>query len=330
MISSLPGTGTIGSSVAPAHFFSNKNKIIISYLLNEGHCNAKCKHCYINRAKKGAKEKDLDVAYNEIRNLQSQGYQIILRGTEILLHPEFLPLFELVGQNYLQTNGLVIAQTPELLEDIAKHKIQFLIIPYPFDEEGLVNIDPEASKRAISIAAKLFSVTVSIIITKSAAHTLWRLREFCEFAFSLGAKAVKFIRLMPITSPLLNFSLNTKESMEVLSEIDNLKKTYDKNKLILQTPGCFGLFEFRRSLKQEKAGKDNSGIYDCPAGVKYFVIDTENNVYPCLYLMDERHKIGEFRDAKIEILNNKNVPAKIRCDECPAYYYWMTIKNSNY
>lgn len=316
--------------VPSAHFFRTKEgQPTVVYLLNQGFCNAKCSYCYVNKSTNDKAQRSLNQAYIDILNLQHLGYKVILRGTEILLNPEYLSLFRLINQTYLQTNGLIIAENPQILSSINEAAVDYIIFTYPYIEDGFSNIPKTVVERAINYCSKDFGITLSIIVTKKYADNLILLEEACQTALNLGARAIKFIRLMPINPEHIKLTLDTEQSKIVLSELHRLKNKYDYNDLIIQTPGCFGMFSYRRFLNNEKySGIDLSHVYDCPGGIKHFIIDAKNNIYPCLYIMGQGHKIGIYQDNQLRLWQNTCCEfwGKLRTEECPAFECYVKDK----
>jgi MoaA/NifB/PqqE/SkfB family radical SAM enzyme len=308
-------------AVAGAHFFSGtEGNGTVSYILNEGYCNIQCQHCYMNRLKSKPRRRDPDQAHLDILSLRNQGYRVQLRGTELIIHDDFINLFPIAQQDYVQTNGLQIVKNPAVLDQLSAAGVCYIIITYPFDPDGLVDIDSAIVDRAIALSSALFGVTVSVIVTRRVASSLHRIHEFCEHVRKLGARAVKFVRLIPITQDLVPLTPSVAESQSVLLEIARLKTVYHYDELVLQTPGCFGLHEFRRALAPARfASIDLDRVYDCPAGIKNIVIDLHNDVYPCLYLMERDHRIGTFSMGRVTLLPERCIPGSLRAWECPAY-----------
>lgn len=308
-------------TVANPHFFRARyDKGSVIYLLNEGYCNVRCQHCYINRVKAIPLRRNPEHAEGDIGCLREQGYKVQLRGTELIIHDEFIPLFHAAGQDYVQTNGVHVVEHPEVLSRLSSVGIRYVVVSYPFDPEGMVGVDASISDEAISLCAKQFGVTVSAIITRNVVANLESLGNFCEHVRALGARAVKFIRLMPVSPDLVAFTPTPEEAKDALLEIARLKRKYHTNDLLIQTPGCFGMFDFRRSLAPERfASVDLSSVYDCPAGMKNFVIDVNNSVFPCLYLMEPGQRIGRYQNGKLLMDSAALLPGGLRKSECPAY-----------
>jgi MoaA/NifB/PqqE/SkfB family radical SAM enzyme len=181
-------------------------------------------------------------------------------------------------------------------------------------------MNPADSDEAIRLSARRFGVTVSVMITRSVAANLHRLQEFCEHVRSLGARALKFVRLIPVAPDLVPLTPTVDESKAVLLEVNRLKQCYQPDELILQTPGCFGMFEFRRALAPDRfASVDLKDVHDCPAGIKNFVIDLHNDVYSCLYIMTPHQRIGQFSNGQLYLRDGIAVPGALRAHDCPAY-----------
>jgi MoaA/NifB/PqqE/SkfB family radical SAM enzyme len=318
-------------NVSNAHFFmGDVGRGTVSYMLNEGYCNISCPHCYVNRVHVEPRRRDPQQAEADILALQAEGYNVILRGTELIIHRDFLPLFAVVKQDYVQTNGLYIVKHPDVLDRLWEVGVRYIVITYPFDPDGMIDMDCRDSDQAIALSAERFGVTVSIIVTRNVTTNLASLIEFCDHVRALGARGVKFVRLIPVTPDLLPLTPSPSESKAALEEISRLKKHYAKEELNLQTPGCFGLFEFRRSLEPERfETTDLSDIYDCPGGIKNFVVDLKNDVYPCLYVMGPEHKIGKFSRGKLILEESSQPIGRLRSCECPAYEMRMHLSMSD-
>jgi len=325
-------TGHLASRLVPdAHFFGGEvGRGAVNYMLNQGYCNATCEHCYVNKSpvlEKG--RRSIDEAKIDIRKLRKQGFKINLRGTEILLHPEYLELFPLASQDYIQTNGIQIAKNPALVKRMKGVGIKHLIFTHPMMDSYVVNYLADYVEKAIKLCKQHFSITVSYVLTKRVLSEPELLEDACKKAISMGANAAKFIRLIPLAPGLIERTLSTEESKRVLLMIKALKKKYKYEELVIQTPGCFGQFDFRRKLNKQKHQDVNlNRIYDCPAGVKNFVVDVDDKIYPCLYLMDKRHELGSWDQETFKI--TKNLPnhiGKLRCEECPAFTYHTSQNN---
>src|SRR5712692_2826447 len=164
-------------SVSNAHFFmGNVGRGTVSYMLNEGYCNIRCPHCYVNRVHVEPRRRDPKQAETDILALKDEGYNVILRGTELIIHRDFLPLFAVAKQDYVQTNGLYIVKHPDVLDRLWEVGVRYIVITYPFDPDGMIDMDRADSDKAVALSAKRFGVTVSIIVTKNVTANLSSLR----------------------------------------------------------------------------------------------------------------------------------------------------------
>lgn len=304
-----------------ANFFEVNEGTLVAYILNSGYCNGSCRHCYVNktesRAVKG--KRSLEEAVADITSLLKSGVKVALRGTEIIIEPEYIPLLKMTGQNYVLTNGIEIARNPGVLDRLEDAGIESIILPYPFFGSEILGIDANLVEKAIANSIDRFTLILSTIITKKQDLSPEKLDFACKTAIDLGARAIKFVPLIPTNKEMYPLSLNREEGRKILFEISRLKSRYDYEKLIIQTSGNWGLFSYRRSLNPEKfKDRHNDCENACPAGERYFVIDIDNNIYPCLYMMSPENMIGRFEEGMIKVTGK----VKSKRDDCIAGEYW--------
>ncbi|HJX50391.1 MAG TPA: hypothetical protein VJ438_02935 [Candidatus Nanoarchaeia archaeon] len=315
-------TYSIGSLYA-----ADPESLMVMYLLQEGYCNAKCKHCYMHLQKQNPKSRDVKVARKDLESLVSQGYKVHLRGTEILLNQEYLSLFPLVEQKYIQTNGKILHDTPKLFEELKKVGISKIMLTYPTEPKDLMDFSKEMVDRVIQSGSKnSFRMVTDFVVTRNIIDLIRGdnnyFNRLCEQLMNVGASELRFVRLIPFSKELKEITPSAKETEEVVRESVKLESLY-KGRLDVTRAGQFGFYDLRRELKERYFGikvpePEESGIMDCPAGKKLFVIDLNNHIYPCLYLMGQNHRIGKLEDGRI-ILKERLTPAKLHSKDCPAY-----------
>lgn len=66
-------------------------------------CNTHCKYCYISYSGNFTASN----LYNLCKKLLRK-YRVLLNGTEILLHPDYFDSLQLIGQNFILTNGIAL------------------------------------------------------------------------------------------------------------------------------------------------------------------------------------------------------------------------------
>ena len=302
---------------------------MVHYILQEGFCNAKCDHCYMLLQNQSPRKRELETAKQDLESLTNQGYNVHLRGTEILLNPEYLKLFSLVKQEYVQTNGKELHKNPSLFQNLHDEGIKRILLTYPSKPENLTDFSEEMVDYVINKSSNAgFRTIVDFICTKGIFEAFKEdslyFEKLSEHLIERGARELRFVRLIPFNPDLGKITLSPEESRRIVKESVRLERQYE-GKLDVTRAGQFGCFDLRRKLKEQYFGikvplPEESGIMDCPSGKKLFVIDLKNDIYPCLYLMDDSNKIGKFTEGKI-IVKPETKFGALHLNDCPAYTY---------
>ncbi len=313
-------------------YAADPNSTVVHYVLQDGYCNTRCKHCYMLSQNQTRRKRDFETAKEDIRGLLSQGYKLDFRGTETLLDPAFLELFPLVGQTYLQTNGIELIKNPSLFKILKQAGITTIMFTYPSEPASLVGFQTKTVEEiVVSAKDNSFRTVLDYIVTSEVVASFKRDVKFFEnladHLISFGADELRLVRLIPLANEMKALTPSVKDMENIAMESVRLESAYG-NKLDITRAGQFGLYDLRRSLKEKFLGikvpaPEESGIMDCPAGKKLFVIDVDNNIYPCLYLMNKDFKMGEFRNGVIRVKRPEIIPGGVHLADCPA----ATIQN---
>lgn len=258
----------------------------ITLMLNN-RCNWNCKHCYLP----GGKDKSPEMALQQAKQLIQDGYEVNPAGAEVLLEPRYLEIYQLAGQKYLLTNGLAIARDPSLLTLIKFYGIEEIrlsrhyLIHEDLNGAPLFEID-SAIRLVIKSGIKL------IIQSVTDCRNYKGIIDACRDAKSIGAQGIRFIRLMN-SGHATNFDNHlflTKDQVRtVLEQIQSVKAIYSKNDLVIMRSATFG---------------PKTGCF-CPAADEFFAISTDDQIYPCTFMMDPKYVIGSLQKGKMVI--NKSI-----------------------
>jgi len=274
------------------------------------------------------KSRDSQIAEKDLESLVTQGYNVHLRGTEILLDPDYLSLFPLVRQKYIQTNGKLLYEDHSLFEELKKNKIKTIMLTYPTEPRDLLDFSADMVESVIKKCSfNDFRTIVDFIITKAVFKEFKKDKKYFDNLLTrlinTGTNELRFVRLIPLSNKLKMITPSYEEAREIIEESVRLEAAYDKI-IDITRAGQFGFFDLRRRLKKKYFGieipePEKTGIMDCPGGERLYIIDLHNNIYPCLYLMNRKYKIGKFKKGQILLNKGIIIPAKIHIEDCPAH-----------
>ena len=289
----------------------NGKKVTIMSCSN---CNTKCKHCYVSY-KGNFKGKDL---YDLCNNLKDK-YELNINGTEVLLHKDFFPVYDLIGQKRLLTNGIVINEDDDIIERIKNSSIEMVAMSFHFgiqdkisdvQKELLINNIKKLQKNGIK-------VELMCTITKDNYN---KIKEICEYVKSLNVKKVRFINFLS-TGNAINLDkkniLTDEQKKEFFEELNYVRNKYSKEELLIKRCGSFGY------------DNEHETNFKCSAGVNEVVITPDLNVYPCIYMTKDQFRIGKYINGKVML--DKEI--KNDCNRCLASDYYnknIEVEINNY
>ncbi len=266
--------------------FLGKNLIIMAC----SKCNINCKHCYVSYKGNRSPGELLQLVTG-----LSKKYNIILNGAEILTDINYLKSFEYINQNYFMSNGVAIYNNPEILDTIISYGITSISLSYHFGIQDDISVmTPEKIEKVINlILQKGLQVRLLTTITS---HNYDKITKMCKKAEQLGARGIKFTNFI-LQGNATNMDamnvLTDNEKYEFFRQLDMARNLYDKNNLIIERCGTFGVDLYNK--------KNN---FRCDAINNTVVLTPDNNIYPCIFLAKPGYEIGKFEDGKI-FINDK-------------------------
>jgi MoaA/NifB/PqqE/SkfB family radical SAM enzyme len=270
-------------------------------LMVNSECNSGCKHCYISY--KSYREPENVLKLVDI--FSDRGYKVITGGSEILLNQNYLKAYERAGQKYLLTNGILLSKHPEIPEQLRKYGIDEVRISLHFGiQEELGSVPEKVAEKAIENAKK--SKMKTKIFTTVTKRNYKNVSDMCKKAYDLGVNGIKFIRYIDTGNGKQKFlTVDEAARKEFFNLIESARKQYGKEELEIEIHGNFGP---REGSKGEELSKKNEY---CPAGLDFFIIDPEDNIYGCPFLM--QFPIGKLLDGEILIDRNLSEGKRDRC-----------------
>lgn len=276
-------------------------------LMVNSECNAKCKHCYLPDLGSRSPENALET----VTQLQLNGHNVVIAGSETLLNPDYLKVYQQAGQNYLLTNGILLDRDKSLYELLSRYGIKKLIFSLHFGiQTNLKSVPESLVARVIQESKKRgFRTQVTTTIT-SANYT--NIDDMCEKSVRYGADTIQFVRLVQIGkgAEMKSEALTAEQITDVFGQIVEVRKKYPKETLEIKLHGSFGP---RRGSKRETLTAENNY---CPAGRELVAIDPQNRVYGCPFSMHPNNIIGKHQNGQI-VINRQLLDG--RRDTCIAH-----------
>ena len=288
------------------------------------YCNMKCPHCF-------AQEQKMTMSLDKFKKVvdilvENELYKITITGGEPFLNVDLLKMIEYVKSQELvvslHTNGSLISdESVKVLKEILdEHEwIQVSLDGYTYEtyqqtrENKLYNLIINNIKILVEHD---INVKLNVVVTNKNYKFL---NKIYEKAVSLKVKMISFSPLYGSIDDHDDVYYPTNEEVyEEFKKVIELYETGKKNIVIdadsIAVPwGC-------SSLKDMKNGR-----LICPAGKTSVEIDVNGDVYPCPFLFDKNHFMGNiFKNSLNNIWNNncidelvseKWVTEKV-CQEC--------------
>lgn len=287
-------------------------------------CHFRCPYCFVTKNTEYLKFQDLKTI---LCKLPQYPYEVYLTGGEATLHPDFNKIVDYIDclgiLIKLHTTGVVpFSSEKYILNNIKK----FSSIQISLDSiknfsklrPNLIDKDPlhQICDFCKKLQQKRFeNIIVNIVVSSLNVMELSEIFDFCL------DNNLKYIQLSSIFTTSKRLLLN---DLDYMDYYDGLLATYQRKGIIFRTaPFCHPW-----SLALQNNYDYRSPLY-CPAQKTEFEIDMHGNVYPCPFLHDEKHRMGnlindDFSDvwySGVEELNHTNWSKNSKCKSCSLYKY---------
>ncbi|MBU4579715.1 radical SAM protein [Patescibacteria group bacterium] len=269
-------------------------KMKIVYMITD-ECNTRCLHCYKKKGK--SIKRSVSECKKDIKNLLKKEHQVITAGAEILCNPKILQVYQLVKQNYLLSNGIILANNPEIFEQLILYGINKVEISWHIGFQSVLNQIPEHVIRKAILNAQKKGLLVQInCVISNKNYTL--IKNICQKSLSIGVRHLKLFQLLPTRREMLKFQLTETQKASVIKQAQESRQVHDRETLYLQLHPNFNSQITKKSIKAKK-----NGLF-CLAGKDFAVVETDNRVYPCPFLSQDQFCIGTFHEGQL-IINKK-------------------------
>ncbi|MBR9683553.1 radical SAM protein [Candidatus Woesearchaeota archaeon] len=264
--------------------------MILLMVNDKKECNRSCNHCYLPYQGKRSAEETVEL----VRQLKEQGELVSLAGSEVLTDLGYLEAYQKASQKYILTNGILLLEHPEIYDKLHEQGIKEVRISAHFGIEKMLGSVPESDVATVIEEAKNEGLKVQITTTITPEN--YRLVEsMCDQSKYMNADKLEFIRYVKAGSARREQRrmLTAEERAEFFELVVEAREGFDKSDLEIAIHGNFGP---REGSRGERLAKFNRY---CPAGTFLFVVDPNNIVYGCPFLMD--FPIGKLVEGKVEV-----------------------------
>lgn len=325
----LFGTGLKGEPNTP---------LIVSYAVTKA-CNLRCLHCHAEARDAMANELNLKEAMQAIDEMALLGTEaLIFSGGEPLLRKEFI----LTLAEYCVDIGII----PAMLTNgvLINHKVAWelkdagiMAVGIPLDSvdpdchDKLRNV-PGAFKRAVKAVKACLDVDLEVVITTMALKdTFDDVPKRIDFIANLGVEQVAVYDLVPVGrgKDVMDQAMRQTQRVNLIKYLQRLQ---EDNEMIFTISGGLPLYpEIVSKMHKVNGTKPRDLLLKlfwihapvgCHAGILYFSLRPNGDVYPCTFLPV---KVGNIREQSlIDIWRNSEVLDELRersllkgkCGEC--------------
>lgn len=292
----------------------NNIKYLVLWMADE--CNLNCKYCYAHPTF-SHNLMTLETAKKVINNCVDKNFTLIFAGGEPLLNFGVIEeLYRYLKENGykckfgLQTNGTLI--TEEMAEKLARMDIN---IGVSFD--GTVAINEELrgeTKKTLTginfLREKKKDINLNCVVTNK---NIDKLEKLVEMAYYFGnIKGIGLDLLRTAGNCLNNSEIQPPEDRDVYI---NLKKAYEKSKLLAQLTGkSIGIREIEEA-RIRSSRECGSGSYCYSSLGQAMVVTPEGDTYPCSSLVGNKEYYMGNIDGEIQMKSLSSGKYE-RCSSC--------------
>jgi len=282
-------------------------------------CNFNCSYCF-------TKKTNNFMSLNKIKHLTNaldqKPYQIYLTGGEPLLNPEFFEIVDHIHNLRIDTS----IHTSGVIDDNLLSKMVSCANKLKRIQISIDSIKNFSDLRPTKIANPLKSIVnfIDVINNPDKIHVncvVSSLNIECVkdiFSFCVDNN-VKFLRLSTIFTTDEKLKVTDINVLPRVSEYIDMARKY--NIVLTMNPLCHPW-----SLKTSLGFSENSQLY-CPAQKTEIEVDVNGNVYPCPFLHDDVHcmgnifeqKIGDIWESGVDELKKLSWSDNKRCKICINY-----------
>ncbi len=274
--------------------------LIVSYAVTRG-CNLRCLHCHVSAREPMPDELSLPEAMHAVDEMKMLGTQaLIISGGEPLTRKNFvLQLAEYCNDvgiiPAMLTNGLLL--TPEVAVELKDAGIKAVGIPIdsvnPETHDKLRNL-PGTFNKAVKAIKTCLELDLEVVITTMALKgTFEEMPQRIRFLEDLGVDQVAVYDLIPVGrgKDMMEQAMTKEQRVDLMLYLQRLQEGGD---LVFTMSGGQPLYPEVSLRRHERNGSHPKDLLikefwvhnpvGCHAGIYYFSLRPNGDVYPCTFL----------------------------------------------
>lgn len=317
--------------------------LIVSFAVTRA-CNLRCLHCHVSAREAMPNELNLKEAMHTIDEMVALGTEaVIFSGGEPLLRKDFvLTLAEYCDDigilPAMLSNGLLI--TPEVALQLKEAGIKAIGIPIdsvnPQSHDHLRNL-PGTFKKAVSAIQTCLEIDLEVVVTTMALKdTFNEIPKRIEFLGNLGVDEVAVYDLVPVGrgKDVMDLAMSQEQRISLIRYLQALQ---EDTEMVFAMSGGIPLYpEIAMEMHRQHGTKPKDLLIKefwihnnvgCHAGILYFSLRPNGDIYPCTFLPI---KAGNIREQSLtEIWRNSKILNTLRqrqnlMGECGVCEYRQT------
>ena len=300
--------------------------LIVSFAVTKA-CNLRCLHCHVSAKEAMTDELNVKEAMHAIDEMASLGTEaLIFSGGEPLLRKDFV----LTLAQYCEDNGVIPAMlsnglliTPEVALQLKDSGIKAIGIPIdsviPENHDKLRNL-PGTFKKAVSAIKTCLDIDLEVIVTTMALKDTYNeMPKRIEFLSNLGVDEVAVYDLVPVGrgKDVMDQAMSNVQRVNLIRYLQGFQ---ENSEMVFTMSGGIPLYpEIATEMHKSHGTKSKDLLVKefwihnsvgCHAGILYFSLRPNGDVYPCTFLPI---KVGNIREQNLtDIWRNSEVLNTLR------------------
>jgi radical SAM protein with 4Fe4S-binding SPASM domain len=300
--------------------------LIVSFAVTKA-CNLRCLHCHVDANEALDNELKLNECMRAFEAMAALGTEaLIFSGGEPLLRKEFVKslaryCIDLGIIPAMLSNGVLLNH--QVAYELKEAGMMAVGIPidsvYPQNHDNLRNVKGSFNKAVRAIKACLDTDLEVIVTTMALKDTFEEMQQRIEFIASLGVDEVAVYDLVPVGrgKNVIDLAMTNEQRVMLFRRLERMQ---EDDEMVFSMSGGQPLYpEIVSQMHESRASRPKDLLLKefwvhssvgCHAGIMYFSLRPNGDVYPCTFLPI---KVGNIREESlVNIWRNSQILNQLR------------------